>query len=652
MDISSDRRGMEGRRDKSQAVGTYGKIVLVVAGLLSLYELLIASRLLTWFGFFLPAVQHRAITLFLVIFIIYSLRTASGKVRDGIIPWYDVFPIAIGMICTGFVAFNYDAVIDYSTVGYLDIKGVLLAFCLALVLLESARRLAGWVLPLIILFFMAITVYQNHLPGILHGKGFPLDRLGYSIYVGTSGIFGVPFGVAAGILITYIIFGKLMQEAGASLWFINLAMSVAGWTRGGIAKSTIVASGLFGMITGSPSTEVATIGSMSIPMMISGGYTPKFAAAVEAVAGTGGQFMPPVMGAIAFIMAEWLGIPYGQIAIAAFIPACLYYTVLFMSIHFEAHRLGLKPTPRSELPSLWSAFMEGWYYIIPIAILIYFLIFLKYPPEMSGIFSVISLIPLSYLSKDKKRHLTIPKIWAALTGSVKTWIIVAGVTAAVGMLIGSLELSGLGIKFSAFIVDLTQGNLLGTLLLIGLASFILGMGLDSIPSYMTLAILAAPALIELKVPPMVAHLYVIYWGLSSFITPPVCIAVYVACGISGTKIWETGWEAVRIGIAVFIVPLAFVYNQALLAQGTAGDIIAAIVTALLGSTAVAAAVRGYFTGRLVLWEKGLAFIGGCILIGPTNVWTVIIGLGLSLLGIFGHKILGKRRPLVQTGDVD
>ncbi len=634
---------MEVSTGKPQKVGTYGKIILVLSGLLALYELLIASRLLTWFGFFLPAVQHRGITLFVVIFIIYSLRSASGKVREGTIPWYDLIPVVVGMICAGFVAFNYDAIIDYSTYGYLDTKGILLAVCLALVLLESARRLAGWALPLIILFFMAITYYQNYLPGILYGKGYPLDRLGYSIYVGTGGIFGVPFGVAAGVLITYIIFGKLMQEAGASLWFINLAMSVAGWTRGGVAKSTIVASGLFGMITGSPSTEVATIGSISIPMMISSGYKPKFAAAVEAVAGTGGQFMPPVMGAIAFIMAEWLGIPYGQIAVAAFIPACLYYTVLFMSIHFEAHRLGLKGTPRSELPSLWSAFIGGWYYIIPIAVLIYLLIFLKYPPEMSGLFSIISMIPLSFLSRDKKNHLTLRKIWSSLTGSVKTWIIVAGVTAAVGMLIGSLELSGLGIKFSGFIVDLTQGNLLGTLLLIGLASFILGMGLDSIPSYMTLAILAAPALIELGIPPLVAHLYVIYWGLSSFITPPVCIAVYVACGISGTKIWETGWEAVRIGIAVFIVPIAFVYNQALLAQGSAGEITAAIVTALLGSTAVAAAVRGYFMDRLSLWEQVLAFVGGCILIGPTTLWTVIIGLGLSLIGVFGHKLTGRKK---------
>jgi TRAP-type uncharacterized transport system fused permease subunit len=188
------------------------------------------------------------------------------------------------------------------------------------------------------------------------------------------------------------------------------------------------------------------------------------------------------------------------------------------------------------------------------------------------------------------------------------------------------------------------------MILIGVASFILGMGLDSIPSYMTLAILAAPALIELGVPPMVAHLYVIYWGLSSFITPPVCIAVYVACGISGTKIWETGWEAVRIGIAVFIVPLAFVYNQALLAQGSAVEITAAIITALLGSTAVAAAVRGYFMDVLPMWGKVLAFIGGCILIGPTTPWTAIIGLALSLIGVLGNKLIGNKKALVEPSN--
>lgn len=632
--------------------GAYGKIVSTVAGLGALYELIIASRVLTRFGIFLSSVQHRAISLMFVMFLIYALRTARGEGRGRPIPWYDILILAVGLIPAGFVVFYYDTFLDYSMVGYLDTKGILLVAVLALVLLEGVRRLTGWALPIIIVFFLLVTIYQEYLPGLLHGKGYDLDRLGYSIYVGTGGVFGTPFGVSVSILITYIIFGKLMQEAGAGRWFVNVAMSLAGWTRGGIAKATIVASGLFGMISGSPSSEVATIGSMSIPMMINGGYSPRFAGAVEAVAGTGGQFMPPVMGAIAFIMAEWLGIPYGEIAIAAFIPACLYFTVLFMSIHFEAHLLGLKATPRNELPRFFPSLLEGWYYAVPIFVLVYYMIVKRYPPEMAGMLSILAVVATSFLSRDRGNWLIPRRIWSALVDSTKTWITVAGVTAAIGMLIGSLELSGVGIKFSGFILSLTQGNFLATLLLIGLASFILGMGLDSIPAYMTLAILAVPALVELKVPPLAAHLYVIYWGLSSFFTPPVCLAVYVACGISGSKIWETGWEAVRLGIAVFVVPVAFVYNLHLLAQGSAWEISAAIVTALMGSVTMAASMRGYFTDRLPFWGRALALVGGAILIGPTNVWTVATGAGLGLAGLFSHKLGGRRAAVLGAGAVE
>lgn len=624
-------------------MSTYSKIVTVVAGLTALYELIVASRLLTWFGIFLPAPQHRAISLLFALFLIYALRSPSGATREARLAWYDLVILACGMVGAGFVAFNYSAVLEYSAFGYLDYQGMVLAFLLAVTLLESVRRLTGWILPIIIVFFMVVTIYQNYLPGLLHGKGYPLDYLSYSIYVGTAGIFGIPLGIAVSILITYIIFGKLMEVAGGGQWFINLAMALTGWTRGGGAKVAVVASGFFGMISGSPSANVATTGTFTIPLMKNLGYRAPFAGAVEAVASTGGQFMPPVMGAIIFIMAEWIAIPYTQIAKAAFIPACLYFAVLFMSIHFEAGKIGLKAVPRRELPSFTASFKEGWFFILPISALLYFLLVRSYPPEMAGLYSILTLIAVSFFSRDKKRHLTIPKIWAALVESTKTWITVAGVTAAVGMLIGFLGLSGLGVKFSGFIVDLTEGSLLGTLLLVGLASFVLGMGLDSIPAYITLAILTAPALVKLGVPAMAAHLYVIYWGLASFFTPPVCLAVYVACGISGSKIWETGWESVRLGIAVFVVPIAFIYNQALLAQGGAGEIIAATVTALLGGVLVAAALRGYFIDRVSLWGRVLAFLGGLVLIGPTNLWTVIIGLGTGIFGVLGHNLIRKRR---------
>jgi TRAP transporter 4TM/12TM fusion protein len=378
---------------------------------------------------------------------------------------------------------------------------------------------------------------------------------------------------------------------------------------------------------------VATIGVISIPMMMSVGYPAKFAGAVEAVAGVGGQFMPPVMGAIAFIMAEWLNIPYSKIAIAAFMPAVLYYLVLYMSIHFEAQRLDLKAIPRAELPSFVSNFKKGWFYLLPLATLIYFLVIRSYPPEMSGIYCILVLIGVSFFAPEKEKHLGPGQIWKALVGSTKSWLITAGVTATVGMLIASLELSGLGIKFSAFILSLSQGNLFLTLLLVGVASFILGTGLDSIPCYMTLAVLTGPALVELGIDPMTAHLFIIYWGLAAHITPPSCTPVFVACGISGGKIWETGWEAVRLGIAVYVVSFAFVYNPALLAKGTVLQITMAFATAALGSVLVAAAIRSFMGQGLHWLSRVFTFAGGLLLIGPTTFWTTLLGLLLGFSGI-------------------
>ncbi len=628
------------RKDANSSM--LGQFVTVVAALCGLYELVVASRVLTVFGFFLPAPRHRAISLLFALILIFTLRSPSGDVRAPRLAWYDIIFLACGLLGAGFVALNYEAILDYSSFGFLDVLGMMLTLGLALSLLEASRRLTGWWLPVIIVFFAGITLFQNYLPGALYGKGYSLDRLCYSVYVGSSGIFGTSLGVAVTIIITYIIFGRLLQQAGGGQWFIDIALSVTGWMRGGPAKATVVASCLFGMVSGSPSASVATIGVVSIPMMMSVGYPAKFAGAVESVAGVGGQFMPPVMGAIAFIMAEWLSIPYSKIAIAAFVPALLYYIVLYASIHFEANKLNLQAIPRAELPSFLGCFKKGWYYVLPLAALLYFLIVRDYPPEMAGIFATLVLIAVSFLAKEKEKHLSPKRIWQTLAVGTKSWIITAGVTASVGLLIGSLELSGLGIKFSAFIVSLSQGNLLLTLILVGVGSLILGTGLDSIPCYMTLAVLTAPALIQLGVDPMTAHLFIIYWGLAAHITPPSCTPVFVACGISGGKIWETGWEAVRLGIAVYVVSFAFVYNPALLARGSAVEITLAFVTAAVGSILVAAAIRGFTNQALTLLTRVLAFAGGLLLIGPTTFWATVLGLGIGFSGLIYQQLSRTR----------
>jgi TRAP transporter 4TM/12TM fusion protein len=467
---------------------------------------------------------------------------------------------------------------------------------------------------------------------MLYGRGYPPERLLYSAYVGDAGIFGLPLGIAANIVIVFLTFGALMEAAGASRWFMDMALALTGWSRGGPAKAAVVASAMFGSISGSPSGNSATTGVFTIPMMKKIGYTPAFAAAVEAVASTGGIILPPVMGAIAFLMAEWIETTYASIVIAAAAPALLYFLIVFVSVHLQARKDNIKALPRSELPRFWPSFMRGWYYLIPMVALVYFLVIKSYPPGMAGIYTCGFVLVVSYFSPDRSTWLTPSRIMQAFEDGVTRWITVAAITASVGIMIGALELSGVGIKFSRFIVELAGGDLTLTLLLVGIVSLIVGMGLDATPAYITLATLMAPALIRLGVPDMAAHLYVIYWGLASFYTPPTCIAVFVTSSIAGSKVWPTGWEAVRLGIAAFLVPFAFVYNPGLLMQGSLADIVLAVITAVIGATLVACGIRGFALSPLNVIQRLVVFAGGLLLIAP-GLTMPLIGLGLGLAAI-------------------
>ncbi|MBT3886681.1 MAG: TRAP transporter fused permease subunit, partial [Rhodospirillaceae bacterium] len=398
---------------------------------------------------------------------------------------------------------------------------------------------------------------------------------------------------------------------------------------GGPAKAAVVASAMFGSISGSPSGNSATTGVFTIPMMKKIGYTPAFAAAVEAVASTGGIILPPVMGAIAFIMAEWINTTYTAIVIAATVPAILYFLIVFVSVHLQARKDGIEALPRSELPKFWPVFIRGWYYLMPIGVLIYFLVIKTFPPGIAGIYTCAAVFATSFLA-PREFWLTPARLVQAFDEGVRRWITVAAITAAVGIMIGALELSGVGIKVSRFIVDLAGGDLTMTLILVGLVSLIVGMGLDATPAYITLATLMAPALIQLDVPPMAAHLFVIYWGLASFYTPPTCIAVFITASIAGSKVWETGWEGVRLGIAAFLIPFAFVYNNGLLLQGGLEQIITGVTTAIIGAILLAGGIRGYIFGLLNVLQRLVLFGGGLLLIAPGILWP-LIGLGASAL---------------------
>lgn len=613
---------------------TSRRIILVVATATAIFHIALIAQLPTWFGYFFPQQSVRAISLILAVSLIFMTthwRTSDHSDSIGA-PSISISPIDVilwGFLSAGclFIVFFHESVLDYAFFGVLDMPGLLLSLCVAVPLLEAVRRKTGPVLPIIIVTFVAIAIFQQFLPGLLNGRGSSLERVMFAAYVGEVGIFGKPLGIAVNIVIVFLIFGALMEKAGASRWFMDLALSLTGWARGGPAKSAVAASAMFGSISGSPSGNSATTGVFTIPMMKDVGYKPQFAAAVEAVASTGGMILPPVMGAIAFLMAEWIEVSYVEVVIAALIPALLYFLIVFASVHFEARRNGIEALPKADIPNFFKTLVGGWFYAIPIAALIYFLIIARYAPGMAGIYTCVVVILCSFLSKSRETWLTPIRIAQGLSEAVMRWLVIAVITGSVGMMIGAFELSGVGLNVSRFIVELGGGNLLLTLVLVGVVSLIVGMGLDATPAYVTLATLMAPALIQMGVPPIAAHLYVIYWGLASFFTPPTCIAIFVTAPIAGANVWASGWEAMRLGIAAFIVPVAFALNPALLMIGSTLEIVQATAPALIGALAVASGLRGFALEWLSFPIRVVMVLGGLLLIAPG--WQIgLVGLCL------------------------
>lgn len=631
-----------------RAEAVYHRVVEGLAFLAALYHLVVVSRIPTYFGIFLPTPQHRAVSLLFAIVLVYLSYSIRGRRQLGV-SWFDAVMLALGLSGLGFVVFFYEQASDYEAYGFLDDKGMLLAFGLAVSVLEALRRLAGWVLPSIIVLFLLAARFQSFLPGMLFGKGYPWDRLGYAIYVPGEGVFGVPLGVASTIVIVFLMFAAMLQKAGVGDWFSRLALSLAGWTRGGPAKTAVLASAFFGTISGSPSANAATTGAFTIPLMKRTGYSPAFAGAVEAAASVGGQILPPVMGAIAFVMADFLGIPYAEVAKAAMLPAVLYFTIVFMGVDFEAAKRRLSAIPRSELPLLSATLREGWFFLLPIGLMIYLMLVKQWEPDMAGIFSLPVLVAVSFFSRDKQRRLYPKAIYQSLVESIKTWLLLAVLTGAVGMLVAALGLSGLGIKFSRFLVDLSGGNLLAALTMVGLGSLILGMSMDSLPAYITVATLSAPALILMGVPDLSAHLFVVYWGLASHITPPVCITVYVTCGISGAGIWETGRDAVRLAIGKYLLPFSFALNPALLLRGSLDSVIVGAGSALLGAVAVSAGTIGYWLRPLAWFERGMMVCGGALLILPG--WHTLVAGGALVGATLALQVLRQKwRPSGPNND--
>lgn len=528
--------------------------------------------------------------------------------------------LAIGVVasCAYLVSQNEALVQRSGSPTTLDLVAGLVV---VLVVVEFARRATGWGLVAVVLLALCYAVTGPYLPGFLAHRGYGFSRLIEHLYLSTEGIWGVPLGVSADFVYLFVLFGSVLDVAGGGALLIGLADRVAGRTRGGPAKTAAVASAFMGSLSGSAVANVVTTGTFTIPLMRRSGFKPFFAGAIEAAASTGGQLMPPVMGAGAFILATWTNIPYARVAMAAVIPAILYYVALLMAIHFRAGRMGLEPGTGAERESI----LPRAHLLVPLLVIV-LLLALGRSPMRAAFWGVVSALALSLVRESTR--LDRKELGRALLRAASGSVQVAAACAAAGIVVGVASLTGIGLRMSGLIVTVSQGNLLAALLLTAAGSIVIGMGLPTTAAYVVLAALGAPALTELGVPLLSAHLFIFYFGCISNVTPPVSLAAYAAAGIADAPPLRTAATAMVLATAGFLVPFMFVYGPELLLMGTWSDTALSFLSGVVGVTALAAAAMGYLHRDLAVWERALLGFGSTALIFPGLVSD---GFGLILV---------------------
>ncbi|MDO8636148.1 MAG: TRAP transporter fused permease subunit [Dehalococcoidia bacterium] len=607
-------------------------VISAISILLVGYLLAYILGFLTGQKIFLYLPQFRAMGLALIFILAYLLAPFRRQSPRDKVPWYDFLFMLMGVVPCLYFFFVYPG-----RVGMMKLEGpheVVLAIFLLISLTEATRRLMGIAVTTILLVFIAYPMLSAYAPGFLHGRGLtPTDAISRFFLFESTGIFGSFLELALGIFFMFLLFAAFLQVTGAGDFFMNLALSLMGHVRGGPAKVVIVGDTFLGTMTGSAVANVVASGVITIPLMIKTGYKRHFAAAVEAVSSTGGQLVPPVMGVTAFLMAEVLNISYWQIAVAAIIPSVLYYLALYFMIDFEAAKNNLAGRPRAELPHFWKVLGQGWFLFVPLGLLIYFLGKLAYSPEKAALYATVALILLSFVRKETR--LTLRKLLTAIESTAGSMLEVTIMTGAVAIIAGSVAVTGMGVNLSGGLVDLSGGNVLILLLLTAVTCYILGMGLPTMAAYLLLALLVAPALVKGGISPFVAHFFIFYWSLTSHITPPVAPAAFVAAGLAGASMWKTCWTSMRLGLILLILPFFFVYNPALLMQGSALSIVEATFTAIIGTIVLASALQGYLFDYTKLWQRVSMGIGGLLLIFPD--WkTEVVGIALVIPTVLLH----------------
>ena len=604
--------------------GLTAKIVFIIAVTMSLFHLYTAG-----FGVLL-AHKQRAVHLMFVLVLGFLLYPASKKGKGlSRIPWYDWVLAAIGIMVNTYILVFYEVLVRRG--GLPTQMDMVMGVLTILLVLELTRRSIGAPLSVIAVVALLYGHLGYLIPGQLGHIGYSVQRLVNQMYMATEGIFGIPLGVSATFVFLFILFGAFLEVTGVGQFFIDLAFSMAGKSRGGPAKAAVIASGFMGSISGSSIANTVTTGSFTIPLMKKVGYTPTFAGAVEAAASTGGQILPPIMGAAAFIMAEFTGISYVRIIGAAVIPALIYYLSVIVMVHLEAVKQGLVGLSKDEIPSLKRVMLDGFHLLVPLIGIVWLLV-AGFTPFRAAFVGIVLAVGTCMLRK----HTRIGPwdIVLALNSGARKAINVAAACACAGIIVGIVTLTGLGLAFANAVVSLAGGMLLPTLALTMVASIILGLGLPTTAKYIILATMAAPALTLLGVDILAAHLFILYFGVIADVTPPVALAAYAGAGIAGGNSFQTGVTALKLALAGFIIPYVFALNPTILfIDATGVTVVIAALTASIGVIGLAAAVQGHLIIHALVHERLLALVAALSLLFPGVVsdFGGIIALGVMVL---------------------
>lgn len=624
--------------DKREVKGFWNIIINVICIAFAVFQLYTAT-----FGV-LDAHLQRAIHLafgFLLIFLLYPGRKSWS--RSSMNP-LDVLLAIVGAASALYIVVNYQELVlragmNNETDFVVGVIGTLMVF-------EAARRVVGWPMITVALFFMIYAFAGPYIPGIMAHRGVQVQELFDHLFFTTEGIFGTPMGVSSTFIYLFILFGSYLEATGLGKFFIDLANAIAGWAAGGPAKVAVLSSGLMGTVSGSSVGNVAGTGAFTIPMMKKLGYRPAFAGAVEAAASTGGQLMPPVMGAAAFLMAEFVGVPYFDVVKAAVIPALLYYIGVWLGVHYEAKKYGLKGTPREELPKFGPLFMEKGHLALPLAVIVYLLVS-GYTPMRAALAAIVLSIVCACLRKSTR--IGFREIVQGLIDGSKGVLGVLIACATAGIIIGVVTKTGVGLKIATALLDLSGGQLLPAMFFTMVTSLILGMGVPTTANYVITSTIAAPALVQMNVPVLAAHMFAFYFGIVADVTPPVALAAYAGAGIAGANPMRCGVIAAKLAIAAFIVPYIFVLApELLMIHATPLTITLSALTAIVGMWGVSVAMIGFCQNLLNLPQRVLFLAGGIGMIIPGHI-TDVVGV-VCLIAAFMWQRTNKIKGAIKQVD--